>query len=86
MSPEQLRCESVDHRSDIFSMGIILYEMAVGRYPFKADSEVDMVLAILKTPPSQVDELRRTLPHHLSRIVRHCLEKDPRHRSPCWSS
>jgi len=80
MAPEQVRGREVDPRSDIFSLGIILYEMATGKRPFQGETGADLVSSILSENPTQVAELRPDLPEDLSRIVRRCLEKDPLHR------
>ena len=80
MAPEQLQGESADHRSDIFSLGVILYEMTTGRRPFRADTSVGLISSILRDRPESVTEIRSDLPRHLGRIIRRCLEKDPRRR------
>jgi serine/threonine protein kinase/lipopolysaccharide biosynthesis regulator YciM len=80
MSPEQLQGKTVDQRSDIFSFGILLYQLATGRRPFAGQSSADLVSSILRDTPRPVDELRGEMPHHLGRIIRHCLEKDPDRR------
>ena len=80
MSPEQLQGQAVDHRTDIFSIGILLYEMATGTRPFQGDSGIALASSILKDTPSTVTETRADLPRHLGRIVHHCLEKEPRRR------
>jgi TolB-like protein/Tfp pilus assembly protein PilF len=80
MSPEQTSGRALDHRSDIFSMGVVLYEMATGRLPFEGSSPAELVSAILRDSPPSVTDLRPSLPSDLARIVRRCLEKDPRHR------
>ncbi|RKZ12241.1 hypothetical protein DRQ50_12245, partial [bacterium] len=80
MSPEQAEGKSVDPRSDIFSLGIILYQMATGQIPFRGDTPVSTMSAILKDTPTPVTELNQTLPHHLGRIIRRCLAKDPGRR------
>ena len=80
MSPEQVRGETVDHRSDIFSLGIVLYEMATGERPFKGDSSAEIISALLRDTPRSVTDLKPGLPGHLARIVRACLEKDPDRR------
>jgi non-specific serine/threonine protein kinase len=77
MSPEQLQGKEVDHRSDLFSLGILLYEMSTGVRPFKGQSSIDLASSILKDDPDSVTEIREGLPRHLGRIIRHCLEKDP---------
>jgi len=80
MSPEQLQGLAVDHRSDIFSLGIVLYEMISGRRPFKGATGIALASSILKDTPPAVTELRQQLPRHLGRIVARCLEKDPERR------
>jgi len=79
MSPEQVNGWAVDHRSDIFSFGIILYEMITGQAPFRRPSLVETLHAVLKDdPPEPGPEWR--LPPILERTLRRCLEKDPRQR------
>ena len=80
MSPEQARGATVDARSDVFSLGVVLYELLTGERPFKGASAADMVSSILRDRPASVTELRAELPPHLARILRRCLEKDPRDR------
>ncbi len=80
MSPEQAEGKPVDHRSDIFSLGIIFYEMATGERPFKGDTQISTISSILKDHPRHISEVNQTLPRHLGRIVNHCLEKDPEKR------
>ena len=80
MSPEQLRGKAVDHRSDIFSFGAMLYEMLTGRRAFAGDSQVDTMSAILKEDPAEMVREGREIPHAVEQVVRHCLEKDPDNR------
>ncbi len=80
MSPEQTSGRPLDHRTDIFSLGVVLHEMATGRRPFAGNSSAELVSAILRDTPPPVTDVRSDLPSDLARIIRRCLEKDPRHR------
>jgi serine/threonine protein kinase len=80
MSPEQIFGRPLDHRADIFSLGVVLHEMATGRWPFEGNSPGELFSAILRDDPTPVTESRPDLPGDLARIIRRCLEKDPRHR------
>ena len=80
MSPEQLQSKPVDERSDIFSLGIMLYEMASGMRPFTGDDSATVMSSILRDTPRPIQELNRILPRHLGRIIEHCLDKDAEHR------
>ncbi|MGB5815893.1 MAG: serine/threonine-protein kinase, partial [Thermoanaerobaculia bacterium] len=80
MSPEQVQGRELDARSDIFSLGIILYEMVTGDRPFAGDTSADLISAILRDTPDSASEVKMDLPHHLGRIIRHCMEKNPKRR------
>jgi serine/threonine protein kinase len=80
MSPEQVRGMAVDHRSDIFVFGAILFEMLSGQRAFRRDTAAETMTAILKEDLPEIVELDRSIPPALDRIVRHCLEKDPDQR------
>ena len=76
MSPEQVEGRPVDARTDVFSLGIVLYEMATGTRPFRGPSAAALASAILRDPPRPLSELRPDLPGDLGRLVGRCLEKD----------
>src|ERR1035437_10342922 len=80
MSPEQISGRPLDCRTDIFSLGVMLHEMATGKRPFAGNSSAELISAILRDTPPSVCEIRSDVPGDLARIVRRCLEKDPRHR------
>ena len=80
MSPEQVSGRPLDHRTDIFSLGVLLHEMATGRRPFEGTSSAELVSSILRDSPPSVTDARPELPSDLARVIRRCLEKDPRHR------
>jgi tetratricopeptide (TPR) repeat protein len=80
MSPEQVRGETVDHRSDIFSLGCVLYEMVSGQRAFVRDTAVETMNAILKEEPADITASGEALPPELAGTVRRCLEKKPQSR------
>jgi eukaryotic-like serine/threonine-protein kinase len=80
MSPEQVQSKAVDHRSDIFSFGCILYEAATGRKPFDGDSLIDTLHKIVYAQAAPLKELNPDAPVELQRIIRKCLAKDPEER------
>jgi serine/threonine protein kinase/Tol biopolymer transport system component len=80
MSPEQVRGQAVDHRSDFFSFGAILYEMLSGQRAFRKPTSADTMSAILKEDPQELSQFARTTPPALQRVVRRCLEKNPEQR------
>src|SRR5579872_4616687 len=80
MSPEQLRTKPVDHRSDIFSFGAILYEMLSGHRAFRGETEVDTMTAVLLEEPANASLDQAAIPLGYRDIVHHCVEKDPENR------
>jgi serine/threonine-protein kinase len=81
MAPEQAEGKPTDSRSDIFSLGVMLYEMATGERPFKGDTTVSTVTSILRDAPRSITEINPSLPRDLAVIVRRCLVKDPEQRT-----
>jgi predicted esterase len=82
MSPEQAAGRAVDHLSDQFSFGVVLYEMLCGRRPFSGESVGTVLSAILRDAPPPPRSLRPDLPRDVERVVHRCLEKDPKNRYP----
>jgi Tol biopolymer transport system component len=80
MSPEQAEGRETDHRTDIFSLGVLLYEMAAGARPFTGDTSMAVISSILKDTPASLTQVRLDLPADVDRIVRRCLAKDPSRR------
>lgn len=80
MSPEQVQAKPTDHRTDLFSLGVVLYEMATGQRPFGGDSSADLISSILRDVPQPVNEVKVELPNHLGRVLKRCLEKEPSRR------
>ena len=80
MSPEQIWGNSIDARTDIWALGVVLYEMIAGEIPFQGDVEQAVMHAILKKEPKPVSSLRQDIPNGLERIIDKCLAKDPKKR------
>jgi serine/threonine protein kinase/tetratricopeptide (TPR) repeat protein len=80
MSPEQARGESADHRTDIWSLGVLLYEMISGKRPFETEYENALMYSILNAEPEHITGLRAGVPMELEHIINKCLAKAPRDR------
>jgi Tol biopolymer transport system component/predicted Ser/Thr protein kinase len=80
MSPEQAEGKKVDARSDIFSFGLVLYEMVTGRRAFQGETKLSILSAILHKDPPAVSELAGDVPRDLEKIIARCLRKDPERR------
>lgn len=80
MSPEQAEGRDVDPRSDIFSLGVMLYEMATGQQPFSGDTSVSVISSIIKDTPRSARDVNPALPGPVSRIIKTCLQKDRERR------
>ncbi|HUR81632.1 MAG TPA: protein kinase [Thermoanaerobaculia bacterium] len=80
MSPEQVRALPLDHRTDIFSLGSVMYEMLTGKSPFERDSAIETMHTVMSAEVPSLTTVVPELPASLEAIVRHCMEKDPRER------
>ena len=80
MSPEQAEGKHVDERSDIFSLGILFYEMLTGQRPFRGDTPASTLSAIIKDAPQSASDLKPSIPRDLAKLLRRCLAKDPERR------
>jgi eukaryotic-like serine/threonine-protein kinase len=80
MSPEQALGQKVDSRSDLFSVGVVLFHLVTGQRPFEADSLVTLMYRIAKEEPKPLEKLRGDLPPSLRRIITRCLKKQPEKR------
>ncbi len=80
MSPEQVRGETLDARSDIFSFGLVLYEMLAGTHPFRKANPMETASAILHAEPKQLGAIAKGVPAELEKLINRCLRKDPDRR------
>ena len=79
-SPEQAQGQLVDHRSDIFSLGIVLYQMSTGRHPFPGENAATIITSILRDAPAPIGEAEAPWLRRMRRVIERCLEKNPEHR------
>jgi serine/threonine protein kinase len=84
MSPEQIRMDALDHRTDIYSLGVVMFRLLTGRLPHEADSNYALTQKILAEPAPGLRSLRPSLPLRLARIVARAMEKDAAARYPAW--
>jgi eukaryotic-like serine/threonine-protein kinase len=84
MSPEQLRMETLNQQTDIYSLGVTMFRLLTGRLPYEAGSHAALIYAILNTPEPAPSSLRPDLPALLDQIVLRAMAKDPARRYPSW--
>src|SRR5262249_52743440 len=82
MSPEQVRGEEADVPSDIFSLGCVLYEMATGQRPFAGETSAEILSAVVRYEPTDMNKSRQNLPPELQQLIYRCLNKEPSARYP----
>ena len=80
MSPEQVLGKPLDPRTDLFSLGVVLYEVLSGKRPFQKETAPETMAAILREEPPELSGTNKSVPPGLERIVKHCLEKEPSNR------
>jgi predicted Ser/Thr protein kinase/tetratricopeptide (TPR) repeat protein len=82
MAPEQARgdCDKLDRRTDVYALGVTLYELLSGKYPFPGESSVEIIMRLVSEEPPQLNKIESTVPRDLNTIVMKCLEKDPSRR------
>jgi len=84
MSPAQVQDKELTFRTDIYSLGVLMYQMLTGKLPFRASSKASLLYQVVNIPPVPPSTFRRDIPADLDRVVLRCLEKDPEARYPGW--
>jgi serine/threonine protein kinase len=84
MSPEQVQDKELTFRTDIYSLGVVTYQMLTGKLPFRASSKASLLYQVMNIAPVPPSTFRRDIPAELDRVVMRCLEKDPDTRYPSW--
>jgi serine/threonine protein kinase len=84
MSPEQIQDKELTFRTDIYSLGVVTYQMLTGKLPFRASSKASLLYQVMNIAPVPPSTFRRDIPPELDRVVMRCLEKDPDVRYPSW--
>ncbi|MBI2306863.1 MAG: protein kinase [Rhodocyclales bacterium] len=85
MSPQQVKEQPLDHRTDIYSLGVVMYQLLTGQLPFQASNNYNMVYQIINTAPTPIGQLRREVPHSLEIIVEKAMAKDLDRRYATWA-
>src|SRR4029079_10917576 len=84
MSPQHVQQKEVDFHADIYSLGVVMYQMLTGKLPFRASSKASLLYQVVNIPAIPPSTFRRDIPADLDRVVLRCLEKDPEARYPGW--
>jgi eukaryotic-like serine/threonine-protein kinase len=85
MSPEQVQEKEVSYHTDIYSLGVVMYQMLSGKLPFRASSKASLLYQVVNIPAVPPSTFRREIPADLDRLILRCLEKEPGNRYPTWS-
>jgi serine/threonine protein kinase len=85
MSPEQIHGDEITHQTDIYSLGVLMYQLFSGRLPFSAKSQPELIRKIKEEEPTPLNAIRPDMPEFLAKIVERCMEKEPANRYSTWS-
>ena len=85
MSPEQIAGQEITHLADIYSVGVVMYQLLCGRLPFSAGNQYELIQKITRQPPAPLEKVRSTIPSEIREIVYRCLQKSPEARYPTWA-